>query len=215
MSTSPLPHLRLFRILRLALALGAPLLSGGVAAGAIDQLREFATGTRSARGEFTQQSLKSSGRGGETASGTFAFSRPGRFRWEVAQPYEQLIVTDGERVHFFDKDLRQVTVRRLGDAVSDTPAAVLFGSNELDGRFNLKEAGASEGLEWLEAVPKTRESGFDWIRIGFRSGLPQAMEVRDAFGQITRFTFRSLERNPTLDPALFRFTAPKGVDVVQ
>ena len=133
----------------------------------------------------------------------------------MTAPYEQLIVTDGERLHFYDKDLRQVTVRKVGDAISATPAAILFGSNDLDANFVLKEAGAADGLEWLEATPRSRESGFDRIRIGLRAGLPEAMEVRDAFGQTTRFQFRGIERNPSLDPALFRFTAPKGVDVVQ
>ncbi|MFN9776010.1 MAG: outer membrane lipoprotein chaperone LolA [Burkholderiales bacterium] len=184
-------------------------------AGAIEQLREFATATKSARGEFSQQQVRSSGRAADTASGTFAFSRPGRFRWEVAVPYEQLIVTDGERLHFYDKDLKQVTVRKVGDAIAATPAAILFGSNDVDASFTLRESGVVEGVEWLEAIPKAKDSGFDRIRIGFRGGLPEAMEVRDAFGQTTRFAFRSIERNPSLDPAMFRFTPPRGVDVVQ
>jgi outer membrane lipoprotein carrier protein len=184
-------------------------------AAAIEQLREFTAATRTARGEFIQQSVRSNGRPAEVSSGSFAFSRPGRFRWEVVKPYEQLIVTDGERLHFYDKDLRQVTVRKVGDAISATPAAILFGSNDLDRAFTLKEAGVVDGLDWLEATPRSRESGFEKIRIGFRAGLPESMEVLDAFGQTTRFAFRAIERNPTLDPALFRFTAPKGVDVVQ
>jgi outer membrane lipoprotein carrier protein len=188
---------------------------GAASAAAIDQLREFASGTKTARGAFTQQQVRSSGRSGENASGTFAFSRPGRFRWEVAVPYEQLIVTDGERLHFYDKDLRQVTVRKVGDAIAATPAAILFGSNDLDASFVLKDAGTVDGVDWLEAVPKQKESGFDRIRIGFRGGLPEAMEVRDAFGQTTRFAFSKIERNPVLDAGLFRFTVPKGVDVVQ
>ncbi|MEI7445331.1 MAG: outer membrane lipoprotein chaperone LolA [Burkholderiales bacterium] len=185
------------------------------AAAAIDQLREFATATKSARGQFTQQQVRTTGRAGEASAGTFSFSRPGRFRWEVVMPYEQLIVTDGERLHFYDKDLKQVTVRKVGDAISATPAAILFGSNDLDASFVLKEVGSVAGIEWLEATPKQKDSGFDWIRIGLRGGLPEAMEVRDAFGQTTRFTFSKIERNPALDPSTFRFTAPKGVDVVQ
>jgi len=185
------------------------------ATAAIDQLREFTAGTRSARGEFTQRTVRRDGRAGEVSAGSFAFSRPGRFRWEVARPYEQLIVTDGERLHFYDKDLRQVTVRKVGDAISATPAAILFGSNDLDGAFTLKDGGAADGLDWLVATPRSREAGFELIRIGFRGGLPETMEVRDAFGQSTRFGFSAIERNPSLDPALFRFTAPPGVDVVQ
>lgn len=214
-----LPNLlqpRLARRLGAACAAAVALvLSGPAAAAAIEQLREFAASTRGARGEFTQQQVRANGRGGENARGSFAFVRPGRFRWEVVAPYEQLIVTDGERLHFYDKDLKQVTVRKVGDAISATPAAILFGSNDLDARFTLKEAGVADGLEWLEATPRSTEAGFESIRIGLRAGMPEAMEVRDAFGKTTRFAFRGIERNPTLDPALFRFTAPPGVDVVQ
>jgi outer membrane lipoprotein carrier protein len=202
-----------------ALAPTAVLLSfalhGTVCAAALDQLREFASSTRSARGEFTQQQLLSGGRTGQTASGTFAFSRPGKFRWEVSKPYEQLVVTDGERVHFYDKDLRQVTVRKMSESVGATPAAILFGSNDLEASFTLTEGGSADGLEWLDAVPKSRDAGFDRIRIGFKGGLPEAMEVRDAFGQTNRFQFKAIQRNPSLDAGAFRFTAPKGVDVVQ
>lgn len=184
-------------------------------AAALEQLREFASGTRSARGEFTQQMIRSNGRSGEVSSGTFAFSRPGKFRWEVLRPDRQLIVTDGDRLYFYDVDLKQVTVRKVGDAISATPAALLFGSGDLDATFTLNELGERDGLAWLEALPKSRDAGFERILIGFRGGMPAAMEVRDAFNQVTRFEFRAVERNPQLDPAIFRFTAPPGVDVIQ
>jgi outer membrane lipoprotein carrier protein len=208
------------RALRRWLLLGVSVLSMAyaptcAAASALEQLREFASSTRAARGEFTQVQALSNGRSGASSSGTFAFIRPGRFRWEVTRPIEQVIVTDGERVHFYDKDLRQVTVRKMNEAIGSTPAAILFGSNDLEANFIIKDAGAADGLEWLTAQPRSKESGFELIRIGFKAGLPEAMDVRDAFGQTTRFTFRAIERNPALDQGLFRFVAPKGVDVIQ
>jgi outer membrane lipoprotein carrier protein len=208
------------RAVRRWLLLGVSVLSMAyapscAAASALEQLREFASSTRAARGEFTQVQALSNGRSGASSSGTFAFIRPGRFRWEVTRPIEQVIVTDGERVHFYDKDLRQVTVRKMNEAIGSTPAAILFGSNDLEANFIIKDAGAADGLDWLTAQPRSKESGFELIRIGFKAGLPEAMDVRDAFGQTTRFTFRAIERNPALDSGLFRFVAPKGVDVIQ
>ena len=208
------------RALRRWLLLGVSVLSMAyaptcAAASALEQLREFASSTRAARGEFTQVQALSNGRSGASSSGTFAFIRPGRFRWEVTRPIEQVTVSDGERVHFYDKDLRQVTVRKMNEAIGSTPAAILFGSNDLEANFIIKDAGAADGLDWLTAQPRSKESGFELIRIGFRAGLPEAMDVRDAFGQTTRFTFRAIERNPALDQGLFRFVAPKGVDVIQ
>ena len=185
------------------------------AAGALEQLREFARATQSARGEFTQRSTKPGGQSAESSSGSFAFARPGRFRWEVRKPFEQLMVADGEKIYFLDKDLNQVTVRALADSLGASPAAILFGSNDMERNFTLAEAGARDGLDWLDAVPKTRDAGFERIGIGFRAGLPEAMEVRDTFGRTTLFAFRAIERNPRIDPKTFRFVVPQGADVIQ
>ncbi len=190
----------------------------GVAAGAqsaIEQLRRFVAETRSARGEFSQHTLRGPGQRAQSARGRFAFSRPGRFRWEVLEPYEQLMVADGERVYFYDHDLAQVTVRRLANSLGASPAAILFGSSDLDKDFALTEAGEADGLAWLDAKPRSADAGFDAIRIGMRDGLPQAMEVRDAFGRTTVFAFGRLERNAAIAPERFRFVVPKGADLVE
>ncbi|MBA3477201.1 MAG: outer membrane lipoprotein chaperone LolA [Lautropia sp.] len=195
------------------LAATAP--SSALAAGAIDQLKEFSRTTRSARGDFTQQLIKQSGQAAAPARGGFAFARPGRFRWEIQSPYQQLIVTDGSMLHFYDKDLKQVTVRKADDAISATPAAVLFGGADLESAFSLKEEGERDGLQWVEALPKVADSGFDRIRVGMRDGLPAEMEVKDAFGQVNRFTFTRISRNAAVADSDFSFTPPPGVDVIQ
>ena len=186
-----------------------------VAAGAIEQLKSFSSTTRSARGEFSQQLVKRAGQAPAAAKGEFAFSRPGRFRWEIQSPYQQLIVTDGSKLYFYDKDLKQVTVREAGDVISATPAAVLFGGADIDSAFSLKEQGEHDNLQWVEAVPKVADSGFDRIRIGLRDGLPAQMEVQDAFGQVNRFIFTRISRNAAVPDGEFSFTPPAGVDVIR
>ncbi|MFP5407368.1 MAG: outer membrane lipoprotein chaperone LolA, partial [Gammaproteobacteria bacterium] len=178
-------------------------------AGGLDQLHEFLSQTHSARGNFSQK-VQHSGQTLETTRGVFAFSRPGKFRWEVREPFEQLMVADGERLWFYDKDLDQVTIRKLGNALGSTPAAILFGSTELESGFKLRELDERDGLQWIEALPKNTEQGFDRIAIGLRNGLPEAMEVRDAFARTSVFAFSDIERNPELPDTLFRFTPPPG-----
>jgi outer membrane lipoprotein carrier protein len=183
-------------------------------AGAIEQLREFISSTKSASGQFSQSQVK---RGGKTenSSGIFSFSRPGKFRWEIKKPYEQLMLADGEKSWFYDKDLNQVSVRKTSAALGSTPAAILFGSNELDKEFTLTEAGSRAGLEWLDAIPKSKEAGYDKISIGFLAGVPQTIEIRDSFGQTSLLSFKAMQRNVSLDGALFKFTPPAGADVVE
>ncbi len=142
------------------------------------------------------------------------FSRPGKFRWEYEKPYEQVIVGDGTRLWIYDKDLNQVTVRKLDRALGSSPAALLAGSNEIDKIYELSNLGSQEGLDWLEAVPKSKENAFERIRLGFSQQGLEAMELRDQFGQVTVIKFASVERNPKLSPDVFRFTPPKGADVI-
>jgi outer membrane lipoprotein carrier protein len=199
--------------LSLSVALGT--WSSIVRADALAQLKEFATATKVARGEFTQRMQKNSAGGVETSSGSFAFARPGKFRWEVKKPFEQMMIADGENLFFYDKDLNQVTVKKLADAVGASPAMLLFGGADLDKAFDLKSLPSKEDVEWLEALPKNKEAGFDRIILGFKGGVPEAMEVRDAFNRVTSFQFKNIERNPKVESNQFQFTAPKGADVIR
>jgi len=131
-----------------------------------------------------------------------------------AKPVDQLIVGDGERVWIYDRDLEQVTVRRLSKALGSTPAALLAGAAEVEAAFDLRDAGVRDGLEWLEARPKEREAGFERILIGFGPEGLRAMELADHFGHTTLLRFTNVQRNPKLDPAQFRFVPPPGADVL-
>ncbi len=189
--------------------------TGAVQAAALDQFKTFVASTKAARGEFTQRQVKKadSAKVATPATGTFLFARPGKFIWTYVKPYEQVLQADGDKLYIYDKDLNQVTVRKLGDALGSSPAAILFGSNDLDKNFTLSEAGTRDGLEWLNAKPKAKDSAFEQISIGLRNGTPEAMELRDAFGATSMLTFTKFEKNPVLAPSQFSFVVPKGADV--
>ena len=187
---------------------------GTAEAAAIDRFRSFLQSTQSVRADFEQKVSDRSGRQVQQSKGSFVLLRPGRFRWTYAKPVDQLIVGDGQRVWIYDRDLNQVTVRRLSKALGSTPAALLAGSSDVEKAFDLSEAGQRDGLEWLEAKPKDREAGFERIRMGFDTAGVRAMELTDNFGQTTVLRFTNLARNPKVDPAAFRFEPPKGADVL-
>ena len=105
-------------------------------------------------------------------------------------------------------------MRKAGQAISSSPAALLAGSNELEKDFVLEEAGEAEGMNWVEATPRAGDSGFEKIRLGFAGKDLKAMELHDSFGQRTLIRFSGLERNTALPAATFRFTPPAGVDVL-
>lgn len=190
------------------------LLPGLVSASGTDALKSFLSQTKSVKARFAQMVLDKNLKPLQQAQGVMQFSRPGKFRWDYVKPYEQTIVGDGARLWIYDKDLNQVTVRKLDRALGASPAALLAGSNDLERDFTLSDSGSKDGLDWLDAVPKTRDTAFERVRMGFgKSGLA-AMELRDQFGQITVITFADIERNPPIAAEVFRFTPPKGADVI-
>jgi outer membrane lipoprotein carrier protein len=203
------------KIILASILLSTSVYSVNCFADAITQLKDFSATAKTAKGEFVQKMQKNSAGGMEVSSGSFAFSRPGKFRWEVKKPFEQLMVADGEKLFFFDKDLNQVTVKDLADAVGASPAMLLFGGTDLEKAFTLKALPSKDAVEWLEALPKSKEAGFDRILLGFLGGVPAQMEVKDAFNRVTSFTFQGFERNAKIDAEQFRFTAPKGADVIK
>lgn len=200
---------------RVAALLFALVLPGIAQASAIDKLKVFVSSTQSAQASFTQTVFDKNMRPQQAASGTMQFQRPGRFRWTYEKPYEQLIVGDAVKVWFYDKELNQVTVKQLDQALGSTPAALLSGDNEIQKNFVLADLGKQGELEWLEAKPKAQESTFERLRLGFnQNAMLEAMEVKDHFGQTTVLKFYRLERNPRLAPELFKFVPPKGADVI-
>jgi outer membrane lipoprotein carrier protein len=195
----------------LIVLLWLPTLAMGASA---ETLKSFLNQTTSAKARFAQIVLDRNMKQLQQATGTMAFSRPGKFRWEYEKPYEQTIVGDGQRLWIYDKDLNQVTVRKLDRALGASPAALLAGSNEIEKNYVVTSAGSRDGLDWLEAVPRAQDTAFERVRLGFNKNTLEVMELRDQFGQMTVIKFADLERNPRLPPDLFKFTPPKGADVI-
>jgi len=179
------------------------------------QLQSFVRDVRGATGRFEQTTFNPQGQMTQQQSGEFAFARPGRFRWDVQQPFEQLIVSDGQQVVQFDPDLAQATIRPVSAAVGNAPAQVLFGDGDIDAAFRLEPRPEAGDLAWLRAVPRSAEAGFAHLDIGLADGLPRRVDILDAFGQTTRIEFVTLVPGGQAPAEAFVFEPPEGVDVVR
>jgi outer membrane lipoprotein carrier protein len=202
-----------------ALALAAALLPWAAMpdepadARAAGRLEAALEGITSFRAEFRQTVTNAAGQQTESAEGTVALARPGRFRWDYRVP-EQLIVSDGTTVWLYDADLAQVTVRPAAEALVGTPALLLSGQADLRAEFDVSDGGTDDGLAWCLLAPRDAQSDFRELRVGIGDGLLRRMVLVDRLGQTTRLDFDRIERNPRLDPEDFRFLPPPGVDVV-
>lgn len=196
-----------------ALAL-APLAC--MAADAPTQLSRFIANVASATGHFSQRtSGQEPDQGRPAQSGEFSFQRPGKFRWHVEKPYEQLIVSDGEKVLQYDPDLAQVTQRSVDQSIGTSPAAILFGSGSIEDAFVVQSLPDDDGLQWLRATPRGADAGFSHVDIGFRNELPARLLLLDAFGQTTRIDLSNIQANAELPASRFQFKPPADVDIVK
>jgi outer membrane lipoprotein carrier protein len=206
-----------------------------VAAGAQEQgdaglkdLENFVKNTKSGRAAFSQV-VTSPAKDGQTpktktSSGTFEFLRPNRFKFLYKKPFEQAIVSDGQTLWLHDMDLNQVTARKLAQVLNGTPAAVIAAAADLKGLqadFTLtsspEKSGLKDGLQWVQAVPKTKDGQLQSIVVGLKTtgnGIElAALEILDSFGQRSVMTFSQFEVNPALAAASFQFKPPAGADV--
>jgi outer membrane lipoprotein carrier protein len=186
-------------------------------ANAITDFQSFVSTVQSGRAKFEQTVFDAKDKPMQKSNGTLVFTRPGKFRFTYEKP-AQLIVGDGKKVSFFDQDLNQVTIKKLDQAFSGTPAALLAGKGEIDKAFTLVSSGQTDdpggSIEWLDALPRQKDAGIDKMRVGFRNGDLAVMELNDAFGNRTRLTFTKFERNPKIDPKEYAFVPPKGADII-
>ena len=183
-------------------------------ADALETLREFVRDVKSGRAAFTQTVSSADGAKRKVSSGSFEFTRPNRFRFAYAKPFEQLIVSDGQKVWIFDADLNQVSVRKLTQALGATPAALLAGAS-LDKEFELAAQPQKDGIDWVLATPRQKDGAFQSMRIGFRGKELAAVEILDSFGQRSLLQFSQYAANVALPEPTFRFVPPPGADVIE
>lgn len=186
----------------------------GARADAVDALKGFVRDVKTGSASFTQTVTSPDGAKKKTSSGSFEFSRPNRFRFAYAKPFEQLIVADGKKVWIFDADLNQASSRKFSQALGTTPAALLAGGS-LERDFELSALPDRDGLSWAQALPKVKEGGFQSLKIGFRGEELAAIEIVDAFGQRSYLQFGNFRPNLALGADRFVFTPPPGADVIE
>lgn len=198
-----------------SLAIGLALASGSAWADARAQLDTFTKGLKTLDGGFTQQVYDQKGRLKESSSGKVSMSSPNLFRWQYVKPYQQLIVADGKTVWIYEPDLQQVSKRPQGIEEQSSPLAALVDRSKLDKQFNVADGGQSAGLEWLTLTPKTKAgASFETARLGFGARGLAKVVITDGLGQRTEMNFGTWKRNARLPASSFRFSPPKGVDVI-
>jgi outer membrane lipoprotein carrier protein len=179
-----------------------------------ERLDSFFTNVKSLKGSFTQQVFDKKGAVTQNSSGDLYLSRPGRFRWVYKTPEPQEMIGDGKNVWIYDKDLEQVTVKPVNQAVSNTPIAILTRLDPPGSQFNVQEIQGGSGLDWHQLVPKQASRDFKYIQLGLdTAGNLKRMVLFDQLGQRTEISLNA-QNNVPISGSTFYFSPPRGVDVI-
>ncbi len=178
------------------------------------RLKQFLTELNTFNAEFEQTLFNEFDEVLETSSGVITLMRPGKFHWSYAQPYSQYLISDGQDLWIYDEDLEQVTVSSITDSIEKSPASVLAGDTDLNDDYIITDLGIMDGADWIELASADPESQYNSIRIGLNGQELSGMILFDNLGQTTRIIFNNGKRNETVDAALFDFSPPEGIDVI-
>jgi len=207
------PALLLFHVLLLAVAWAAP--AAGAVADGVEEVTDYLRGLNSLQADFRQITIPADGGASLEASGTFYLLRPNRFLWEYENPSTQRIVADGKRIYMHDTELNQVTHRGQKQVLDGTPAQLLASREPPEKYFDISNLNRDDNRTWAELIPKTQDTDVAKLQIGFVDGELDTLLMEDRFGQLTRFIFTDVDRNPQLQYSMFRFERPDGADFLQ
>jgi outer membrane lipoprotein carrier protein len=151
-------------------------------------------------------------------SGVLLLEKPGRMRWNYAEPAGKVFVLDGKYGWFYtpgDAQVQQIPAKKLDDLRS--PLRFLLGhaqlTKELDG---LTMAPADGDMFRLRGVPRGMEQRVRSLELVVsREGTIQSMTLEELDGSRTSFAFKDEQPNPVIAADTFRFTPPAGVQVVE
>ena len=176
-------------------------------------LEKFLAKTQTLEASFKQTLRTREGEVLQQTEGKFYLNRPGKFRWDYKEPYEQVIVSDGERIWIYDVDLEQVTVQKKSAGLPSSPMALLQDSSKLHQSFSVSPLDEHDGVYRLKLESKTNDSDFTEIIVGVDVKGLRFMQLHDQFEQVTDIVFSEITTNANLAKEIFEFKVPEGVDV--
>ena len=195
----------------------AELLPAETATAAFKGVEEFYKALKTLRSSFVQHSYFLGLDQMVTSKGELHFKRPGLMRWDYREPEKQLFVSDGEKVYFYQPQLKQVSVGEFKEAFSsELPVSFLLGIAKLSENFSLESACRNTSGILLNLSPKNPDPNLSRLSllVAADNYRPLAFKVVDIGANETTILLPGATFGGELEDALFSFAIPKGVDVL-
>ncbi|MCW8956289.1 MAG: outer membrane lipoprotein chaperone LolA [Gammaproteobacteria bacterium] len=177
-------------------------------------LQAFLQKTTTMQASFRQELHDNHGFLLQESAGQFSLQRPGKFIWDYVLPYEQKIISNGNKIWIYDSELEQVSVKKYDQVLTGAPILLLDKQKPLSEDFSVFELGKQGELFWVSLKPKTAENDFQQIKIAMAGKQLDTMKLIDNFDQTTTLVFTDLKTNLKLANDLFEFVPPSGTDIV-
>lgn len=154
--------------------------------------------------------------------GELYLSKPGRMRWEYESPEPKLFITDGKSVILYlpgENRVMQSAIKETEDIKA--PLAFLLGRLNFDEQFQKMEtspqlAPIEKGNIVFKAYSKQLAERVEWVLFEVTPAYEiRRVVARERGGLETEFRFNGVANNPSLADSIFRFTPPKGAEVVK
>ncbi len=159
---------------------------------------------------FSQVNYDNKNKGGQKSQGRVYMQRPGKFRWETTNPYQQTVIANGNKLWIYDVDLKQASQQSLAKRGFNPAQLLTEPVANLTQKFTVTQENG-----WFKLLPNKSDRGFKSAYLRFQNNQLTGLKVINQLNQTNVFTFSNIQVNPKLSSGLFNFNPPKGVQVLQ
>jgi outer membrane lipoprotein carrier protein len=174
----------------------------------LNELRHFSA-------DFTQVTTDANGDEIQRSTGHLWITKPRKFRSHNNPPMEQVLVSNGELLWYYDPDLEQVTIQKLELLSKNQPALLLAEKVENISDHFLVDYYEDESAKHYVLSPIEKDGSVTSLVLETIQGTVSSIRVYDALKQMTTIEFSAARKNVPIDPAIYHFDIPEGVDVVK
>lgn len=159
-----------------------------------------------------EESYVGSGRPRRNETGELSLQKPGKMRWEYAQPAGKLFLSDGKLIYYYNPVSKRAEKMKVRDSEDmRAPLAFLLGKLDFSKDFTDFKLKVDGNDKLVIAKPKSDK--LPYKQVEFRVS-PQ-MEITSLIvsGQddaVLIFKFSNERMNPPLDEKMFKFDLPPG-----
>jgi outer membrane lipoprotein carrier protein len=150
-------------------------------------------------------------------SGLLMLRKPGKMRWDYADPKGKQFVSDGKSVWLYnpvDNMVEKMKLKETDDMRA--PLAFLLGKLDFAKEFRNLTARAEGDMTRILAEPKTDTLPYSAVEfVVFADGRIREVKVTTFDKATLVFTFDQERMNPPIDDKQFQFQTPQGATVVE